>query len=429
MNNTDASEEMVYNSLFQGDEQLSHLNACVGNNGQPDIAYYADGFINAALKLGSIVCSDHFGNPVDTFIYPICFNLRHGVELWLKFFLTRLKKIRQDSLLYPQKPGETEMVVTEMDLVRTHDINVFWDWFRYNSEIRDIRFVAINERLDRFIRSIGEIDATGQTFRYPYDTESKKHLTKTPIINIANLTQKISALNTEIKELGSLIELLEHEYLTGTFTKRLSRYQIGQIANQLPDKNSWGTQEFNDKKTELKAQFVIGSCEFSKALNLIQNHYSFAPLIGLEIPLKFITLEDLSFFISSWLIFHSKRESENRDWMSEALDPEIASAKSSAHKKILQEINIEAQAEIAALFYFAIDSQYCEFYERRLQSELSCLKVLDVNDWEFKQYSRDILSKTNFIRHIVISLRILGQFSLLNSLSDKFEVVKEEVSR
>ncbi len=248
MNNTDSSEEVVYNSLFRGDEQLSHLNACVGNNGQPDIADYADGFINAALKLGSSVCSDYFENSVDTFIYPICFNLRHGIELWLKHFLNRLKKIRQDRLLYPRKSRTTEMVITESDLVRTHDINVFWDWFRYNSEIRDVRFVDINDRLDSFINSIGEIDATGQTFRYPYDTESKKHLTKTPIINIANLTQKISVLNQKVKELGTLLELLEHEYSTGTFTKRLSRIQIGQIAEQLPDRGSWGTQEFADKK-------------------------------------------------------------------------------------------------------------------------------------------------------------------------------------
>lgn len=420
---------LVYNLLFAGDLERSHLNACVGNNGQPDISYYADGFIDAALKLGLEVCSDYFTNSVDTFIYPICFNLRHGCELWLKHFLESLKVIRYDRLLHPVKLGETEREITDSDLVRTHDLNKFWYWFRYNSELRDVRFIEINNRLDSFIISLGQIDATGQTFRYPFDTENKKHLIKTPVINISNLTKRISELKNVINELNNLIELLEREYATGTFTKKLSRYQIKKIAEQLPDRGSWGSKEFIDKKNKLKAQFGIGSGEFSEALNLIQKNHSFAPLIGQEVPLKIITLEDLSCFISSWLIFHPKRECESRDWMSEVLDPEMASAKSSAHTKILKEIKMEAQAEIAALFYFAIDSLYCELYERRLQTELSCLKVLDVNDREFKQYSRDVLSKTNFIRHLVISLRILGQFSLLHSLRDKFEVVEEEVSR
>lgn len=229
-------EERIYNNTFKGVSSSSKYNACVGNNGQPDMPEYARGFMDAALCLGQIVVTDSIRCRVDEFIYPIAFNVRHSVEVWLKYFLKQLRSIRSESLLKSIQDGQTEQIVSETDMVKTHDINQFWEWFKLNSEQRDVRFVDINQRLDQYISDLGEIDPTGQTFRYPYNTESQKHLAKTPIINIVNLTTRISQLKKLTKELNYLLLELIDEYGTDTYTKSLSRAQLAYISKE---NNSW----------------------------------------------------------------------------------------------------------------------------------------------------------------------------------------------
>jgi len=59
----------------------------------------------------------------------------------------------------------------------------------YNQDLLfiDKRYNPFIEKLDEYILDISSVDATGQTFRYPVDNESKKHLTEVSNISVVIL--------------------------------------------------------------------------------------------------------------------------------------------------------------------------------------------------------------------------------------------------
>ncbi|WP_288689012.1 hypothetical protein [uncultured Acinetobacter sp.] len=58
-------------------------NACVGDNGQPNYIEYSKGYSKAANLLLNYILNSK-GEQIDHLIYPICFNMRHSIELRLK---------------------------------------------------------------------------------------------------------------------------------------------------------------------------------------------------------------------------------------------------------------------------------------------------------------------------------------------------------
>ena len=102
-----------FNNTFKGLEGVSNLNACVGNNGFPDLPHYAQGFLDAAYTLGELVTLNNIEYSVDEFIYPIAFNLRHSVELWLMHFTQYLRGIRSADLYRICPKDETRYRVTQ----------------------------------------------------------------------------------------------------------------------------------------------------------------------------------------------------------------------------------------------------------------------------------------------------------------------------
>ena len=76
-----------------GRDDPTWANACVGNNGAPSYLDYAKGFSRAANLLIDTVLQDGSVNYyVDELVYPVCFNMRHSVELRLKATITSQTK-------------------------------------------------------------------------------------------------------------------------------------------------------------------------------------------------------------------------------------------------------------------------------------------------------------------------------------------------
>ncbi len=63
-------------------------NACIGPQG--DEENYVDGYIDAALALANLILEKEMFVARDTLVLPILYNARHGVELSLKFAMSRL---------------------------------------------------------------------------------------------------------------------------------------------------------------------------------------------------------------------------------------------------------------------------------------------------------------------------------------------------
>jgi len=97
----------------------------------------------------------------------------------------------------------------------------------------------INDKVSPTIEDIAEIDATGQTFRYPFNIESQKHLVDVRLINFLTLKIKFNALEKNLDQLLNLSDYLIEEYSCGTFTNKLSRADLFVIASALPPISQW----------------------------------------------------------------------------------------------------------------------------------------------------------------------------------------------
>ena len=182
---------MHENSTFSGGVD-SHFNATVGNNGSGapigearSNIDYAIGFSSAALEIIEVaLTSQKLENCIDYLVYPICFNMRHAVELQLKkvwkdlstlsvYRTVKLSEHRKKKIKSsPGLRGQLK-IFPDLDEASTHDLRTIWNLIEEYAPLIDNRFVKIINLLAPFINDISDIDPTGQTFRYPQVMKAK----------------------------------------------------------------------------------------------------------------------------------------------------------------------------------------------------------------------------------------------------------------
>ena len=295
-----------WNALFRGDYEVGAYNACVGDNGCPDLYYYADGFADSVFLLIDALTTEHKAI-LDTLIYPICFNLRHSVELTIKGQiedLSQLAKLRKQPLA---PDTDIEKVLNQ------HDIMNLWAFFSGHAVAFDRRYKEKLSTLEPLIHCIGETDPTGQTFRYSYSTEAKKHLTDVSVINVLVLRDQFRVIREQLEELAGLTQWLEREYSTGVFTKNLSRKDLHAIAVQLPPRHSWSdpASGLDDIIQTIKSENDIGSKELTEALNKIQDCRDLARIIGLPVTIPGLAMSDLLTLNDFWKVAWDRDALEN----------------------------------------------------------------------------------------------------------------------
>jgi len=296
---------MRENSTFCAGEPF-WANACVGNNGRPDYYDYAKGFSEAAnLLIKAALHNNGCKYSVDIFIYPICFNMRHSVELRLKGAVELLTKI-----------STSRVPLSPFDLVSSHDIGRIWEYVKSESDKIDKRLGFYIGILDEYILDLADVDATGQVFRYPYNKTKEKHLTEIGNINVAFLYKRFHELEAFLDSFDAFIQELKVEHSWGTYTKNLTRSEILEIARILPSKDKWICPEFKSLKDQLKLKYSISSNELSIAIEKIKNLYRTRNSEFSAPELKFLELIDIEKIIESWVILHphhnSKEPAENQ---------------------------------------------------------------------------------------------------------------------
>ncbi|NWO06840.1 MAG: hypothetical protein HLX50_14440, partial [Alteromonadaceae bacterium] len=334
-------------------------NACVGENGLPGYWDYAKGFSQAATILIDLVLSERgLEHSVDEMVYPVCFNMRHSVELRLKGAISELiliEKIRCRDL--------------QFDLAGSHDIGNIWSFFAEKARAADDRYDPIIRRLDTKITDFAEVDATGQTFRYPLDNESQKHLVDVAVINFVVLKRSFGELEAALDDLHRLNKYLYDEYRCGSFTKRLSRKNLFEIASFLPPRTTWASDSLSTTKELLKKNFNIGSKELSDSIKLIESHFELAPAIEITIPLLGVEEAYIEEFFSYWFKHHDLPsdkaliEAEASEWGSgEMFEAIVKAAKTRAEvwEAVKSNLTPEKLAGLSALFYFARDLDFSE---------------------------------------------------------------------
>jgi hypothetical protein len=299
------TRKLFFNKTFNQGDGSGHLNACVGENGYVDKQTYGTGFAEAVDILTAALEASDERTHLDTLIYPICFCARHHVELFLKAQIEAISSMREVSSSVPGKPNAS--------ISSTHDLSNLWTIFSRIALSTDRRYAAPVAQIEEFVRDIAQIDPTGQTFRYPSDTESVKHLVATPVINVASLRRRFMELVEKIQNFESLSEVLLHEYRYGVFTKKLSRSDLEYIATQLPVRSSWAAgTEFAGTKARLMELFSISSNDFSRAVCAIEKHHEFSRLIGIQIPITGLNMSTIEMLNRVF-----KDELRCRDWTGE----------------------------------------------------------------------------------------------------------------
>lgn len=154
------------NDLFRGVAN-EDLNACVGDNGGPyDLYDYAQGYFTATkLLLANVKGGDVL---LDIIVYPICFNFRHAVELFIKYAITDLAKATQSNHKFKNK----------------HTLERNWRaakrlLMKINPSAEDMAY------FDKVVCAIEEVDPNGQIFRYPESIKGSRHLEDWSVINLA----------------------------------------------------------------------------------------------------------------------------------------------------------------------------------------------------------------------------------------------------
>jgi hypothetical protein len=394
------------NSMFSGGEP-TWANACVGENGAPGYLDYAKGFSKAAKILIDKALEDlDIKHSVDELVYPVCFNMRHSVELRLKGAISELTAIER-----------ARGSVLEFDLDGSHDIGKIWEFFVKKSNSSDDRYVCINARLAPLILDIAAVDPTGQTFRYPDSNDKQKHLVEVRVINFFKLQASFLALETALDDLHLLNVYLLEEFRQGTFTAKLSRKKIFDIADQLPNHKEWSNPAFDQTRAGIKSKYVLSANEFSRCLNRIKSHFELAPLIGIDKPLLGATDDEIVTFVSNWLKLH--------DRTSDTLDSEARVNEMIRYAAMLREIwnamgpqlTPEMLAGFRALFYFAREMEFSERYVRIYASELlEASAAHKRSDDEVKTLFFSILSKTNALDNFLKSLYFLQKNELAERL-------------
>ncbi len=403
------------NSTFCGGEP-TWANACVGNNGSPSYVEYAIGFSKAAnLIIDQVLSSRDFHLSVDDMVYPVCFNMRHSVELRLKGAIEDLKII-----------AEWKGIQLKFDLAGSHDIGNIWSFFKEESENIDQRYKVINDRIQPTILDIADVDSTGQTFRYPIDNESQKHLTDVALINFIFLKHKFGTLEKELDNLLYLTKFLIEEYSLGSFTKKLSRHQLFLLADELPKLSSWKLDEFKETKLVIRGKFSLTSNDLTKAIDLIKSNYELSFKIDNRLPLRGVDEYLLIWFLDFWmqlnpeiLIRHDKGLFEvDTDNIFESLKRD-AEIKKKFWANLCGYLTAETLAGLKALFYFAKDKKFSETYvrtyERELEESTVYLKGGIDSLWESFMHLAD---KTNFFDNLVMSLFFLNYDDLALELMD-----------
>ncbi len=408
---------MKFNDTFRGDEPTQY-NACVGNNGNPSYREYADGFADAAIILidKALTTLD-----IDEQIYPICFNMRHSVELRLKHQISQLKLIR------------SEISLDDFDSAGSHDIGNIWQYFKDKSEKVDKRFSPIVDSIDGFINDIAEIDPTGQTFRYPLSNESVKHLVDVSIINVVRLKERFTVLRKKLEELLYLSDSLIREYQQGTYTNNLSRVDIEKIAEKLPDISKWGEESFDVIRANLKLEYSISSRELSDAINHIKKHYEFSQKIGLHIGLSNAKSDDLVVFFNCLVRTHPLENYLDGPRIVNfqgVMDKAISRIKEDRENDIesindcKSKIEIDALIEIFSLYEFGRYLDYSEYFQVVFNNEILLKPGYERSEQEISSAILHYVHKKNAYDFILRSLIFLGQKDIVDKLNKEFELSK-----
>jgi hypothetical protein len=400
-----------------GNDIYINFNACVGQNGFVNISDYQFGYQLAVnILINSIKQDTRY---VDPLIYPLLFSARHSIELFIKKTINYLEIINK--LINKKLQYKNHLLI--------HDISLLWDYLKTLSSF-DRRIIDPINELDEYITDYFDIDLTGETFRYPFDTNKKHHLDDFSVINVLKFEKRFKKMSSIIEYIMHfLLDRLQYEYSTGTFICGLSRYEIEEISKKLPQKSEWADPSFDIISDKIKLEYnILSNKSYSKILDLIKRHKEFSCNIGIINMSTVLTKDEYNFYKKEYLnsrnterpksiqttkykkLIKNKRKSffSNINKKSEL---KKTSKKFSLEKKhefvnlVINGLSLESIASLCAFYEIGHNNLYSEEYEKAF--------IFYSNDNKYNLVFDNLSDGYNRIDDIEKGIRRCGQVFLL----------------
>lgn len=279
--------------------KISRTIACVGSNGGTTDGDILQGFKEAVEVLAEIVISK--GNE-DTLIYPLVYCSRHSLELGLKIILKQIFKIYELKQISIDVKAKKDMYIHDLETLN----NLIVKYYEIDRRIK-VEYDKVCIYLQDYY-----FDTKGDAFKYESDQDGKLHLKSKGIssISVEILLVKFSEAIKNIEAIIGKMDYLITEYKTGTFTKKLSREDILNIAKALPNKCEWGTPIFTEIKERIKEEYKLSNNEFSKAVDQIKIHREFSAHIKCELEFGEILDASLKGYVNLVSTMNEQTKSE-----------------------------------------------------------------------------------------------------------------------
>ena len=380
--------------------ETSQTVACVGNNGGTYDEWIRDGFFKAVNLIYTQIrqCHDE-----DIYIYPMFYCARHSAELGLKIAIRNILEIyRLKKCAIPENANKS---------YATHDITQLSDILKLLITV-DNRLRAEYPSASIYLADYQD-DELSDLFRYATSVDGSPNLASANIssIDVDILYQHCCAITDDYSAYIALSEQLIEEYRQGTHTKELSRKQIGDIAHILPPYSQWCDPVFDERKKQIIQEYHLPSNKsFTKAVNLIRNHWEFSAIVGKEIPVPYLN-EDaiLSYsscvkYISQKSLVDSTTHDDNEDDISQRLKDIQSETRTLANLSASLTEN-----QISALLTFK-DIGKEGYYSEQFDSVFKYTQKMDFDrTWAIRKIANNSTS-------IIKGLKKCGQISLLNLL-------------
>jgi len=373
-------------------------NACVGIQGTAE--NYVDGYIEAALELASAVIDKRLVASRDTLAMPILYNIRHGLELSLKYAIDRLHAAGA----IPQPH------------VANHDILSHWTLL-HNNNIGDEHLRAMVAEIEPYVKSLAAIDDDGQELRYAFNRDGVQSMAGIAIVNLPLVRTSIRRLSLLLGRFKHRVHQIEEERATGTHTSECSRTDLVEIAHTLGDRATWSDPSFDGKRNALRQRFGIGSRKFSQAVNAIKDSRQLAAMVGIETDLKYLSDDKAIEILTLWANAHPLEQFDpnhlGTDYFNrnrEAVREEVRIARE-LDEAARQLLSVTEFADLQALFYLGRERISGEHYESLLERTLNSFH--GALEWSSVHH---LMSKENLLDSVIVGASAAGRPSLAEKL-------------
>lgn len=386
--------------------------ACVGENGGTDDYDIFIGFgKTVGLIMESLKCRNYYE---DEMIYPMAFAARHAVELGLKISIRNLLVLVDlDKML--ERRVSIDKTKVDKDL-RNHDIERLTKNFVSLLKIdsRLLNYADIQEYLTDYF-----FDKNSDMFRYAENKVGDKNLVVANVsqVGMTHLYKRFSHLFSIFNNLIINLDSIVEEYKQGTYTTKLSRYELELIAKELPDKELWKEECFDEKKEQIKQKCGLSSRKLSEAIDCIKSNSHLCSYIGMEIKLVDIPESELIKYVD--LVFWYKEEmKDDQELKSLETYEDIIVEQPIRNKKIEEKSGDILFTTLESLDAFSIighDNIYAEKFHSIYES---------VTESNFaRSYLIGKLKTENIFDCVRKGLKECGQLSYLRIIEDRMDEI------